>query len=340
MTDVDPGIDTVQVWGVRYQDLHPFELLGETTITLGEGARMKLARTRDVAVTVVVDNRADVLLRSTPGVERYGPKKEPLLAEQGLSMHIRLGREGHQILLDAGFTKVAVPHNLSRLEISARMIDNMVVSHGHRDHTAALPDFLRMAAKRLPVAIHPDAFLERWFILSDGSKLGPWQEKEKQWEAAGAEIVYVEEPHELAPGCLATGPVPRRTDFEKGMSEAYYRKDDDLVPDPRHDDQAVVIHVEGKGLVVVAGCAHSGIINTILHAQRITLIEEVWAVIGGFHLCDATSERIERTIAELQATGLRLVMPTHCTGFVATCLFAEKMPEEFVVGAVGTRLLF
>lgn len=99
--------------------------------------------------------------------------------------------------------------------------------------------------------------------------------------------------------------------------------------DPIRDDQAVVVNVEGRGLVVIAGCA-----------QGITGVEQVWAVIGGFHLGRATTEQITRTIAELRAIGPRLVMPTHCTGFAAVHLLAEAMPDEFVVGAVGTRLAF
>ncbi len=301
---------------------------------------MSFAATKDVRITVVVDNYSDLLLDSTPGVERRGPGKEPLLAEHGLSIHIGLVAEGKDILLDAGFTKVALPHNLSRLELDPALVDGVVISHGHRDHTAALPDFLRSSGRRLPVVVHPDAFLERWFIRSDGSKIGPRQEKPEEWEGAGAVIVYVEGPYELAPGCLATGPIPRRTDFEKGMARAYYRKDGELVQDPINDDQAVVVNVQEKGLVVISGCAHSGIVNTLLHARSITGVDDVWAIIGGFHLGHATAEEMGRTIVELQAMGPRVVMPAHCTGFAAMRLFAEKMSEEFVVGAVGTRLVF
>ncbi len=301
---------------------------------------MSLAETKDVTITTVVDNYADVLLKSTPGVERRGPEKDPLLAEHGLSMHIRLGPEGREILLDAGHTKVGLPHNLSGLEIDPVKVDQVVISHGHLDHTAALVEFLQMAGGKIPVVVHPDAFLERWFIFDDGSKMGPWHEDPQKWEQAGAEIVCIDGPHELAPGCVATGPIPRRTDFEKEMPSAYYRNDGDLVHDPINDDQAIVINVEGKGLIVVAGCAHSGIVNTVLYAQEISSVQEVWAVAGGFHLGDGTSEKIARTIAGLKAIGPRLVMPAHCTGFVATRRFAAEMPDEFVPNAVGTRLAF
>jgi 7,8-dihydropterin-6-yl-methyl-4-(beta-D-ribofuranosyl)aminobenzene 5'-phosphate synthase len=123
------------------------------------------------------------------------------------------------------------------------------------------------------------------------------------------------------------------------MSSAYWCKHGELVRDPINDDQAIVISVEGKALVVVAGRARSGIVNTVLYAQEISGVEEVWAIIGGFHLGTATPERIERTIGELKAIGPRLVMPEHCTGFGATHLFATEMPDEFAFNAVGTRLV-
>ncbi len=124
------------------------------------------------------------------------------------------------------------------------------------------------------------------------------------------------------------------------MPSAYYRKDGKLLHDPINDDQAIIINVAGKGLIVVAGCAHSGIVNTILYAQEISGVQEIWAIVGGFHLCDGTSEKMARTIAGLEAMGPRVVMPAHCTGFVATRCFAAEMPDEFVPNAVGTRLGF
>ncbi|HUW97056.1 MAG TPA: MBL fold metallo-hydrolase, partial [Anaerolineae bacterium] len=106
------------------------------------------------------------------------------------------------------------------------------------------------------------------------------------------------EPRELAPGCLATGLIPRRTDFEKVTTSALYREGKELVHDPIHDDQAIMINVKGKGLVVVSGCAHSGIVNTIIHGQEISGVERVWAVLGGFHLSGADPWTLGRTIAE------------------------------------------
>jgi len=298
-----------------------------------------LAETADLAITVVVDNYSNVLLKSQPGVDRY-EEDEPVLAEHGFSVHIRLGALGPQILLDAGFSQVALPHNLPRLGIHPGAVDQVVISHGHPDHTGALEIFLRLAWKRTPVVVHPDAFLERWRLLSDGSKEGPWQQDRAAWQDAGAEIVSLAEPYALAPGCLATGPVPRRTDFEKVAASALYRQGTEFVSDPIRDDQAIVVNVKGKGLVVVSGCAHAGIVNTLLYAREISGVDRLWAVVGGFHLQGAAEDVVERTIGELKALGPQLIMPCHCTGFEATRRFAEEIPGQFLLGAVGTTLRF
>jgi 7,8-dihydropterin-6-yl-methyl-4-(beta-D-ribofuranosyl)aminobenzene 5'-phosphate synthase len=188
------------------------------------------------------------------------------------------------------------------------------------------------------VVVHPDAFLERWRQLSDGTREGPYQQDRQSWEKAGAEIVSLVEPYELAPGCVATGPVPRRTDFEKGPSNALCRKAGELVRDAILDDQSIVVNVKGKGLVVIPGCAHAGIVNTLLYAREISGVDRIWAVVGGFHLQGATEDVVSRTIGELKALGPRLVMPCHCTGFEAMSRFAAEMPDQFVLGAVGTTL--
>lgn len=301
---------------------------------------MKLAEVDDVVITIVVDNYADLLLPSSPGIERYGEIKEPLLAEHGLSVHLQLGEAGPAILMDAGLSRVALPHNLPRLGIDPRAVDQVVISHGHPDHTGALLEFLRLAGKPMRVIAHPDVFLERWFERSDGSREGPWQQDRQAWEEAGAEVVSLLEPRELAPGCLATGPVPRRTDFEKVTSSALCRQGEELVHDQIQDDQAILVNVQGKGLVVVSGCAHAGIVNTIKHGQEISGVERVWAVLGGFHLGAADAWTLERTIAEIKSLRPQLVMPFHCTGFEATRQLAAEMPGQFVPAAVGTTLKF
>ena len=216
----------------------------------------------------------------------------------------------------------------------------MVISHGHPDHTGSLVGFLQKRGEETPVVVHPHAFVERWRVLPDGTRKGPWQESAEAWEQAGAEIVYVEGPRQLADGCLATGAIPRRTDFEKVGNRVFLSREGKRLPDIIDDDQAIVINVSGKGLVVITGCAHSGIVNTVLYAREISGVQSVHAVVGGFHLCDAGEEKIERTIAELKRMGPRLVVAAHCSGFEATRRLAAAMPGEFVPSAVGTTLKF
>ena len=162
-----------------------------------------------------------------------------------------------------------------------------------------------------------------------------------EWEAVGGEVILADGPSRLGPGCWSTGQVPRRS-FEKmaGASAYLFRSGDAFLPDGIEDDQAIIIHVAGKGLVVVSGCAHAGIVNTVNYAREISGVDRVWAILGGFHLAPATDEEIGLTIAEIKAHAPELVAPTHCSGFQAASRFAAEMPEAFAQGVVGATYLF
>ena len=136
---------------------------------------------------------------------------------------------------------------------------------------------------------------------------------------------------------LVTGEVARTTDFEKGMPGAYVEKDRHLLPDPIMDDQSLIVHLQGKGLVLITGCCHAGIINTIRYAQNITGIGEVYAVLGGLHLSGpAFAPIVERTIEELQRIHPEVIVPMHCTGWDSTKRLAEAFKRGFVLNSVGT----
>jgi 7,8-dihydropterin-6-yl-methyl-4-(beta-D-ribofuranosyl)aminobenzene 5'-phosphate synthase len=310
------------------------------------------------SITILVDNKADLLVESSDRVKYF--TDEPLLAEHGFSALIQLDGSEKKILWDAGVSRVALLENLRRMKLDVASIGTVALSHGHADHTAALTELLMQMAPlpqekewdaafelrgaeewmeglRIPIIAHPAAFRERWWQKEDGTLVGPdLPAPEKAWEALGARIILSEGPCQLAPGCWTTGYVPRASFEKAGRSkERRYRKGPQLLPDDMDDDQAVVIHVEGKGLIVLSGCAHSGIVNTIAHARQCSGIEEVYAVIGGFHLAKANDEDIDRTIDHLRGLAPRLVAPCHCTGLKAICRFAEGMPDEFVEGIVG-----
>jgi 7,8-dihydropterin-6-yl-methyl-4-(beta-D-ribofuranosyl)aminobenzene 5'-phosphate synthase len=193
----------------------------------------------------------------------------------------------------------------------------------------------------VPVIAHPVAFRERWWIDKDGKKHGPRIAPRAEWEAAGAEIVLSAGPYELGPGCWTTGAVPRQSFEQAGTpAGAHFREDDLFVRDYLDDDQSIVINVRDKGLVVLTGCAHAGIVNTVEYAREISSVERVWAIMGGFHLAPAKEAEIERTIDEIQKLAPTTIVPSHCTGFQAIAQFAAQMPVAFTLGAVGTKYLF
>jgi 7,8-dihydropterin-6-yl-methyl-4-(beta-D-ribofuranosyl)aminobenzene 5'-phosphate synthase len=318
--------------------------------------------TSDVQITVLVENSADLLARSSDTVKRFTEK--PLLAEHGFAALVELKEAGVRILWDAGISTTALLENARLMKIDLTAVDAIALSHGHRDHYAAMTEVLRQIVRRpesrewpsdapmdemrawstlrkVPLIAHPAAFRERWGIAKDGRKFGPHIAPRDEWETAGAEIVLSEGPYQLGPGCWTTGAVPRRSFEQAGTPQSMaYRDDDALVRDHLDDDQAIVIHILDKGLVVLSGCAHSGIVNTVRYAMEISGVDRVHAILGGFHLSPAKDEEIERTIDEIVELQPAVVVPSHCTGFKAITRFSSRMPDQFVLGVVGTRYLF
>ncbi len=324
--------------------------------------RSSFGSTRDVEITVLVENSADLLVKSTDTVKRFHEK--PLLAEHGFAALVELKEAGVRVLWDAGISTTALLENARLMEIDLSTVDAIALSHGHRDHFGAMTEVLKQIAlrpesrewppdapmeemrawstpRKVSLVAHPAAFRERWGIAKDGRKFGPHLAPREAWEIAGAEIVVSEGSYQLGPGCWLTGAVPRRSHEEAGTSSSmHYREGDEFVQDHLDDDQAIVIHVEEQGLVVLSGCAHSGILNTVSYAREISGVEQVHAILGGFHLASAKDDEIERTIDEIIKLAPVMVVPSHCTGFKAIARFASRMPDQFVQGVVGTRYLF
>ncbi|MCK4388060.1 MAG: MBL fold metallo-hydrolase [Dehalococcoidia bacterium] len=309
---------------------------------------LKLQQADRAEITTIMDNYTDTLLESTKLVKRprlaIGEQISQMpLAEHGLSMLIKVfrGSEEHTILFDAGQSEIAVPFNLKLLNIDVNKIEAIVLSHGHMDHFGALMEILKVKGS-VPLVLHPDAFTApRGLRLRDGRMLKFPTLDEPSVVKAGANLIKTKSPHLLASRLIATtGEIKRVTDFEKGMPNACLEQNGKIEHDPILDDQGVVIHVKGKGLVVVSGCCHAGIINTIYHAQSITKIDKVYAVLGGFHLSGPLFEPIiGRTIAELRKIGPAIIVPMHCTGWNAINEFAKEMPGQFVLNSVGTRFI-
>lgn len=300
-----------------------------------------------VEITVLVDNYTDLLLlQGTHAVRR--PLVRPpaaLLAEHGFSCLITVyaGAERHTVLLDAGVTPKSLFHNADILNANLDEVESVVLSHGHFDHFGGLPAFLQKKEKPTALVLHPDVFLHRRLnIVPLGVQVELPVLSEEGLQEAGALIQKREEAFLLASDLiLVSGEVKRGTEFEKGFPGAEAKIGQQWVGDPFHDDQGLGIKVKNKGLVVIGGCSHSGIINTVLHLQEQAAAEKVYAVLGGFHLTGPIFEPIiAPTIQEMKKIAPAFVVPMHCTGWKAINRFAEEMPEQFVLNTVGTTYVF
>jgi len=301
-----------------------------------------------VEIVTLMDNYVDVLLQGSDMVTRPPLAKsgqiptDALVAEHGLSQLVRVTAGGatHAMLFDTGYTKFGVPHNLEVLGIDLSGIEAVIMSHGHMDHTGSLYPILERLGRPVTVVLHPEAFHSpRYFGLNDGRKLlFPVTLKKEDLTRLGAKILESAEPVSLADGTvMVTGEVERTTPFEKGLPNATLERNGKEEKDSIRDDQAMAIHLKGKGLVVVSGCAHAGIVNTILHARKVTGVDEVYAVIGGFHLSGPMFEPIiEETVKALKAMNLKMIVPMHCTGWKAIQRFSQAFPDSFVLNSVGT----
>ena len=301
-----------------------------------------------VDILTIIDNYVDVLLRNT-GVVTRPPQAvdgniptDTLLAEHGLSLLVTVfqGENKHTILFDTGYSQIGALHNFEQLKMDKETIEAIVLSHGHMDHTGSLYQFLDRIHKRIPLVVHPDAFLApRYFGLDDGRKLlFPHTLVKADLEARNIELLTEKTPSLLADDrIMVTGEVERVTTFEKGLPNAFVERNDTLEKDPISDDQALVVNLKGKGLVVIGGCSHAGIINTIQYARKMTGIEKIHAVLGGFHLSGPFFEPIiEETIGELKKMGPEVFVPMHCTGWKAIMRFSEEFPSSFILNSVGS----
>jgi len=315
--------------------------------------RVALQAVDAVDVTVLVDNFIDALLASGEVAQRppvdYGlweNEREQLRAEHGLSLVLTIERrrERSSLLYDAGLGRETAVHNMDVLQVALPDLRALVLSHGHTDHHGGLEGMLRRTGARgLPLVIHPEAWRERKIVFPTGAELHLPPPSRQDLDREGIVVTEERQPSLLIDGTvLVTGQVERVTGFERGFPLNHARAGSAWEPDPLiWDDQAVVVHVKGQGLVVLSGCSHAGAINVLRQAQRLTGIEDIYAFVGGMHLTGGIFEPlIPQTLDELVAIGPRWVVPGHCTGWKATHEIARRLPESYVQTSVGTRLRF
>jgi 7,8-dihydropterin-6-yl-methyl-4-(beta-D-ribofuranosyl)aminobenzene 5'-phosphate synthase len=316
-----------------------------------------------VHITTLVDNVTDALLLDQGPAKRVGlagsaggepprvpaPTLEPgeaidaPLAEHGFSalISVTLGGREHRVLFDSGLTPNGLVDNMRRLSLSPKDLEAIVLSHGHFDHTTGMNGLIdALGRTNLPVMIHPEFWTQRRIAIPGRDPIEIPSTSQSALRGAGFEVIEDKQPSFLLDGALLiTGEVDRTTAFEKGFPIHQARRDGEWQPDPLIlDDQAAVLHVRDKGLVVLTGCGHAGIVNIVRYARKLTGVDQVYAVIGGFHLNGPLFEPIiADTTRALQELAPQVLVPAHCTGWRATHALAAALPDAFIQNSVGTR---
>src|SRR5918992_2259872 len=315
---------------------------------------MILKEVEKVEVTCLVDNNVDVLLPNTEVAHRpvltRNWYKQPLLAEHGFCAALTLHIDGvkRRLVLDSGLDPLAASHNADVLGFDMTNCESLISSHGHIDHAGGLINLRKrmntVQQQRISLVLHEDAFRNRLVKFQDGRTIDLPAPNRSLLTNAGYYIVEKDSASLwMSDRVLVTGEIPRTNSFEKGFPNHYSRVEEGkLEPDPLiNDDQAIIMKVKDKGLMIITGCGHAGIVNTLNYAKELTGEDRIYAVLGGMHLSGGLFEQIiPRTVEELEELKPRFVVPCHCSGLKAMSEIARKMPDAFIQNSVGTKYIF
>lgn len=314
------------------------------TIELKEVDKVEILTLQDNYIDLASQDGNEVVQRAMPlrGLEF----SNSIAAEHGFAALVTItsGDSIRTVLFDFGFSEKGAFNNAQALNADLSTVEMLALSHGHVDHTGGFKSMVDGIGKKgLSMLSHPAAFRkDRVIKITEEFKIIMPHLAKEEISAAGVELVETAEPYPMLDGSLYfLGGIPRKTDFEKGAASFVYQENGEEKWDAIDDDTSLVAHVRGKGLVVLSGCAHAGIVNTVNYAKELTGVDDLYAVMGGFHLTGAEfAGMIEPTAAALKALNPHYIIPTHCTGRNASVKIQAEMPEQYLLNMSGTRMVF
>jgi 7,8-dihydropterin-6-yl-methyl-4-(beta-D-ribofuranosyl)aminobenzene 5'-phosphate synthase len=342
--------------GMDRREFLKFSMAAGALLVAGEGTKAGVMAQGTAGVTevdkvtvwVLADNYYDALRPDSKITKRYRvvPGKS-IHAEHGLAYYVEtvVNGKASACMFDYGLDPLGVMNNIALLGLDVGKANAFSLSHGHFDHWMGAVSILKQNQSRIaggtPFYVGEEAFARRYSLrpgTTDAADIG--QLGKEDIEALGLKVVEVKNPLQIIPGAYFTGNIERVTTYEKVPPSLLIKRGEKPEPDDFRGEQALFFNVRGKGLVVLSGCAHAGIVNTVKHAQKIAGTDKIHAVMGGFHLINAKPAVIQNTVADIKAMKPDHVVPTHCTGFEAIVAFSREMPNEFTLNTAGTQYTF
>ena len=317
-----------------------------------------------VRIKVLSENTTDITLltdeKFKEKVQQPGSSTVMCMAEHGLAMlfEVKKGETVHTFLLDAGGILGTIANNMKYLQIDSSKIEKFVLSHGHFDHFGGLNNIVSQFSEGTELIVAKNAFFPKWALMGelmgkqieiDMQKLEQLQKEQKirqlptlnkemlneQIKSKNLKLIETNNPVQLAPGVWTSGEIetPLKEELTTGL---YVQKNGKILFDDFRDEISIFINVKNKGLVILTGCGHTGIMNTVKMAQKLSGIEKVYALIGGYHMNWASKGRIDKTIDFLKKLKPEILCAMHCSGFGFTARLMNAIPESSVLGIVGT----
>ena len=307
--------------------------------------RIEILSLQDNYIEMTATDNSAIVTRAIPLKDGYF--RQSVLSEHGFSAVVKTVVSGMEktLLFDFGFSEDGAAYNAKIMGADLSQVEAVVLSHGHNDHTGGFDKLTEMLGKRsIPFVVHPTVFRDPRYLKVPvrDMKIFFSPLRREQIATAGLKLVESSDPVTLLDNTvLFLGEIPHKTDFEKGFPIAHYQEGGQEKWDPIEDDTSIVMHLKGKGLVVLSGCAHAGIVNTVNYAREVTGVDKVHAVMGGFHLSGILFERIiGRTVEEMKKINPDYIIPCHCTGRKAIMEFEKAMPDKFILNMSGTKMTF